>query len=450
MKPVRRPLHLLAVLSLIFLAMKTARAQPAGFNYDEAKVPAYTLPDPLVANNGRPVTTARQWTQSRRGEILRLFEEHVYGRSPGRPRGMKFELTGIDHLALDGLATRKEVTVYFNGKTDGPKMTLLMYVPNERKQPAPTFLSLNFQGNHTIHPDPGITMSTSWIRGTYGGVTNNRATEASRGNAASRFPVETIVRRGYALATIYYGDIEPDHNDGWKDGVRVHFRPGRFKAAARADSPSVKGAPPGAAGDDWGAIAAWAWGLSRAMDYFEQDRDIDAKRVAVLGHSRQGKTSLWAGATDERFAIVISNDSGCGGAALSRRKFGETVERINTSFPHWFCANFKRYNGKEEELPVDQHMLIALMAPRPVYIASAEEDLWADPKGEFLSGKHAEPVYELFGKAGLCVATQPPLNYPVGCHIGYHIRTGKHDVTDYDWEQYLNFADRHFARTLRR
>jgi hypothetical protein len=447
MKPVRWWPLLLATLALELAAMKTARAQPAGFNYDEAKVPAYTLPDPLVANNGRPVTTARQWKHSRRAEVLRLFAEHVYGRSPGRPRGMKFELTGIDHLALDGLATRKEVTVYFTGKPDGPQMTLLLYVPNERKQPAPAFLSLNFQGNHTIHPDPGITLATSWVRGTYAGVTNNRATEASRGNAASRFPVETILQRGYALATVYYGDLEPDHNDGWKDGVRAHFRPARSGRAAPVDPPAAKGAPPGAAADDWGAIAAWAWGLSRAMDYLEKDRDIDARRVAVVGHSRQGKTALWAGATDERFAIVISNDSGCGGAALSRRKFGETVERINTSFPHWFCGNFKRYNGREEELPVDQHMLIALMAPRPVYIASAAEDLWADPKGEFLAGKHAEPVYELFGKAGLCVATQPPVDYPVGCHIGYHLRAGKHDITAYDWEQYLNFADRHFGRT---
>ena len=395
MKPVRRPLRLLAVLFCSLLAMKTSRAATKDqFNYDEAKVPAYTLPDPLIANNGKPVTTARQWTQSRRAEVFALFEEHVYGRSPGRPRGMKFELTGIDHLALDGLATRKEVTVYLTGKTDGPKMTILMFVPNERKKPAPAFVGLNFQGNHAVHDDPGITLSTAWMRSGGKGVKNNRATEEARGAAASRWPVETIVRRGYALATIYYGDLEPDRADGWKDGVRNVFKPVRVST-----SPYIFSAAP----NDWGAIGAWAWGLSRAMDYFEKDEDIDAKRVAVLGHSRLGKTSLWAGATDERFAIVISNDSGCGGAALNRRKFGETVERINTSFPHWFNANFKRYNGKEADLPLDQHMLIALMAPRPVYIASAEQDQWADPKGEFLSGKHAEPVYELFDKAGLCV-----------------------------------------------
>ncbi len=421
-------LGLVALLAAI--PMKSRAASKDQFNYDESKVPAYALPDPLVALSGKPVTTPRQWSGSRRAEVLRLFEEHVYGRAPGKPRGMKFVTEYTDAKALGGLATRKEVSVLFTGKADGPKMRMLLYVPHAAKQPVPAFVGLSFYGNHTVHADPGIILSTAWMRSQGTGVVNNRATEATRGASAGSWQVETILQRGYALATIYYGDIEPDHKDGWKDGLR---------AALSKDGAMTKWK-----GDDWGAIGAWAWGLSRAMDYFEKDDAIDEKRVAVMGHSRLGKTSLWAGATDERFAIVISNDSGCGGAALSRRKFGETVGRINTSFPHWFCGNFKRYNGREDSLPLDQHMLIALMAPRPVYIASAEQDLWADPKGEFLSGKHAEPVYALFGKAGLDVAEQPPVNTPVGDFIGYHIRTGKHAVTDYDWAQYLNFADRHF------
>ena len=419
---------------LLAASLSAIAQQPKPANYDESKVGNLPLPDPLICADGTKVTDAKLWQTKRRAEVLGLFQTHVYGRSPAKPANLVYEVTKTDLQALGGKATRKEVAIYLTGKKDGPRLDLQLFVPNGAKGPVPAFLGCNFNGNHAVHADPGITLNPRWMRTVRDSknVVNNRATEASRGSEASRWQVEMIIAKGYALATYYYGDVEPDHAEGWKDGLRAAM--------------SKDGANTQFAADAWGAIGAWAWGLSRGLDYLEKDKAIDAKKVAVIGHSRLGKTSLWAGASDERFGMVISNNSGEGGASISRRDFGETIAVLNKNFPHWFCGNYKQYTGHPENLPVDMHELAALAAPRPLYIASAQEDTWADPKGEFLAGKLAEPVYALFGKKGTGVAEWPAVNQPVGESIGYHVRSGKHDVTAYDWEQYLRFADKHFKR----
>jgi hypothetical protein len=414
------------------LGLYPAAAQSRGENVDEAKVAPYTLPDPLKTANGKKITSAKDWIQTQRSAVLQLFEEHVYGKMPGKPQNLHFKVNSIDHQALGGKAIRKQITVYFTRSTDAPSMEILLYLPKLAPGPVPVFTGLNFDGNHSIHTDPGIMLSTRWQRNTANNtVVNNRATEAARGTSVKSWPVEEILAGGYGVATVYCGDLEPDHQDGWKTGIRTTLE-------------SELNIKP----EEWGAIGAWAWGLSRMLDYLETDKDVNAEQVAVTGHSRLGKAALWAAANDTRFALVVSNNSGEGGAALARRNFGETTAIINKSFPHWFSPKFKTYGNQEDKLPIDQHMLLALMAPRPLYVASAEDDAWADPKGEFLSAQNAEPVYALFGKKGLGVTDLPPANQPVGETIRYHIRTGKHNITLYDWQQYITFANQQFKKRL--
>ena len=419
------------VVTLVAAAGLSAAAQyPPDTNVDESRVPAYTLPDPLTMESGEPVGDADAWRRRRRPELLRLFETHVYGRTPGATADVTAGEVDVARGVLGGKATRKQVTLRFRRNGRELPVDLLVYLPANASGPVPVVVALNFRGNQSISADPGIRLATSWLPDRNPGVADNRATDASRGTAASRWPVETIVGRGYALATAYYGDIDPDFDDGFANGVHPLFlQPGQQRPAD----------------GEWGAIGAWAWGLSRMLDYLETDADIDARRAAVFGHSRLGKTALWAAAQDERFALAISNDSGCGGAAISRRRFGETVAHITRSFPHWFTPRFATYANREPELPVDQHQLLALVAPRPLYVASAAEDLWADPRGEFLGALGAEPVYRLLGREGLGTSAWPPIDTPVGGTIGYHVRRGGHDVTPYDWQQYLAFADRHLG-----
>ena len=428
--PVTKSKNAIFMVSL-WVVSTVSGAQPLVINYDESKIPQYTLPDPLITENGVKIQSASAWHQVRRPELLSLFSREMFGAVPGLLAKAQFHVTSDQKDALGGLARRKEVTIRLSGEDEkqSVEVKVLLYLPAKANNPSPVFLGYNFYGNHSIHTDSGITLSTSWMRDNEDkGVKENQATEDSRGTSSNRWPIEMILKRGYGVVTAYYGDIDPDFHDGWQNGIHPMF----YRESQNAPEPH-----------QWGSVAAWAWGLSRIMDYLETDAQVASNKVSVMGHSRLGKTSLWAGATDQRFAVVISNNSGCGGAALSRRSFGETVRRINSSFPHWFCGNFAFYNDRESLLPFDQHQLIALIAPRPVYIASAQEDRWADPKGEFLSGVHADPVYRLLGENGISEREMPEVNQPIGNTIGYHIRTGKHNVTVFDWEQYLRFADRH-------
>jgi hypothetical protein len=397
--------------------------------FDEDRVPGYTLPDPLVRESGEAVGRPESWRQ-RRAEILELFCTHVYGHSPEAPASLRAEPLESGLAAPGGGATREQLRLSFDERGTST-LDVLIYRPASCDSAVPAFLGLNFFGNHTVHPDPGIVLSNQWMPDDPNhGIEDHRATERSRGTSASRWPVETILERGYALVVAYCGDLDPDYDDGFQNGVHpLFYREGQ----SRPDP------------DQWGAIGAWAWGLCRVLDFLESHQAIDDRRVVVIGHSRLGKAALWAAAQDERFAVAISNESGCGGAALSRRRFGETVAAVTAVFPHWFARNFERYASCEDALPVDQHMLLALVAPRPLYVASAALDLWADPRGEFLAAKAAEPVYRLLGAGGLQADQMPPVERPTGDALAYHVRTGGHDLTRWDWMQYLDFADRHLS-----
>jgi hypothetical protein len=320
--------------------------------------------------------------------------------------------------ALAGLARRTLVRASLAGAGETAWLEILVLTPASATAPVPVFAALNHAGNHSLHPDPGLPISSHWRR-------DHPQAEPVRGGDAGRWPLQAILRRGYGVATMYNGDVAPDVDDGFRNGIhRLFYAPGQTRPAD----------------DEWGAIGAWAWGLSRIRDCLDQIEEVDAQRVAVLGHSRLGKAALWAGAQDERFAMVIANASGCGGAALSRRRFGERQALLNVRFPHWFCAAFRQWDEREHALPVDQHMLLALIAPRPLYIASAAEDLWADPRGEFLSAVGADPVYRLLGAGGLAATQFPAVDQTSHGTIGYHCRGGGHDLTPYDWERFLDFA----------
>lgn len=415
------------VLSIAFLSAMIVNGQTE-VNYDEANVPSFELPDPLIVHEtSNRIKTTQDWESNQRNIWLKVIEDEMFGRFPGEALSVTF-IVNSSQPVFENTAIRKEVTINVKNSGQEKDISLLLYIPKSAET-VPVFLGLNFYGNHTIINDPKVRIHRSWVQNNDAfEITNNRASEKNRGVRSHRWPVTYLLEQGYGIATIYYGEIDPDFDDNFENGIHELLD-------EQTDKTKLS------------SLSAWAWGLSQAMTYLQQDPDVSSDQVAVIGHSRLGKAALWAGAIDPRFSMVISNDSGCGGAALSRRRFGETVNRINHSFPHWFCDAFNQYNNREDHLPFDQHTLLSLIAPRALYVASAEEDQWADPKGEFLSARFASEVYDLYRLPSLSNEEMPEVNNPiVNRQVAYHVRSGGHDITLYDWEQYVKFADLHFRK----
>jgi hypothetical protein len=423
-------------LVVVVIGSGSASAQHIpGYNYDESRVPSYTPLDPLRLNDGRPVTTRSEWWDTRRPEIMHLFEENIYGRTPTDAKApLRLNVIEMDRHALSGRAIRKQIDLYFTSQQDhGLKMRLLVYLPVHAHRKTIVILGLNFSGNQTVFDDLKIQPTPVWIKPKGAPkVLHQLPDDATRGTQMQEWQIEKILSRGYGLATAYYGDIEPDFKDSAQFGIRSLF--------LEPDQQS--------SGDNWGAIGAWAWGLSRAIDYLVTDQDIDPHRIFVTGHSRLGKVADWAAAQDLRIAGVLSTESGKGGQSISRREMGENVYHLQHSFPYWFCPNYAQWVGHDREIPADGNLLLSLIAPRPLYAASAAGDEWSDPKGEFLSVVSASRVYAFLGKPGIPPrSAMPAVDQPlIMDNVAYHLRSGKHDVTAFDWEQYLNFLDKQFGR----
>lgn len=372
-------------------------------NYDESKVPVYTLPDVLKTTKNTVVNNKTTWEKLRRPEILTLFENNIYGQMPETFNSIKHTVTNENAAAMNGRATLKQVAIEVTHNNKSVQINLVLFVPNNARKPVPAFLLILNRSKEIMDP--------------------------TRAFKSEFWPAEMLIDSGYAIAVFHYSDLAPDHKDSFANKL-LQLYPEQLSAD-----------------NGMRAVGAWAWGASRVMDYFEKDKDIDAKKVAVVGHSRGGKASLWAAAQDQRFAMCVSNCSGNTGAALARRQFGERITRINTSFPHWFTTNYKKFNDKEASLPVDQHMLIALVAPRPVYATNASKDLWADPTGTYLALKNAEKVYALYGIKSNLPATPPGINEPViQSTIAYHNREGEHNMTAFDWGNFVRFANYHYGK----
>ena len=433
MKRTHRP-SLLLLVSVTFSFTGAARAQIADYpddsvagipvNYTEAKAGDYTLPDPLKLADGQVVRDAETWFSRRRPEIVKLFEENQYGRAPGRPADMTFDVFDKGTPAFDGQATRKQVTIYFTKDKTDNYLDLLIYLPADAKGPVPLLLSMGWSANNLSVSDPGVKVGRIWDR------RQGQRVPAQGGRGFGRLNVTPVLEKGFGIATFNYNDVDPDTLNALAHGIRSQY----LKEGQTEPAP-----------DEWGAIAAWGWGISRVVDYFETDAQIDAQRVAIMGVSRLGKTVLWAGARDTRIALVLASCSGEGGAALSRRNYGETIAHLAapTRYPYQFCANYGKWGDKVDQFPVDAHLLLALIAPRPVLLQTGTTDKWSDPKGEFLAAVAAGPVFELLGQQGLGTDQIPSAGEPILNTLGYFMHAGGHGSLPADWDVFLKFMQMH-------
>ena len=381
--------------------------------YDQSKIPHYDLPPLLVTAEGKKIETPEEWRNIRRPQILALFGNLVYGSvpKPQTPVKVEFEIKKTDPKFMGGRATRKDVQIRLSNDKGKAQMLVLVFVPNKAAKPAPAFMKHSF--NNTKSSD--FDVHSMWP-----------------GRLRNGWPLGQFFDRGYGFVAVYQQDLVGHNEVEFLRGIHpLFYRKGQSFPKAH----------------EWGVLSAVAWGAMRAMDYLETDSDIDHERVAIMGHSKMGKATLWTAAQDERFALAISAQSGCAGAALWRRRSGETLEKMVTRFPYWLCLNAWKFVNREDDLPVDQHMLLACIAPRPVYVHSGVEDTWADPRGEYLSAYHASEVYRLLGKKGLTSESSPPIGEAIiESDVGYHIRQGGHSIEMYDWQRFLDFADYHLKK----
>jgi hypothetical protein len=392
-------------------------------NHDEGRAWYWILPDPFKLNDGEIVKDSQTWFERRRPEILSAFEHEIYGRAPGRPEGESFEVVETG-AAFGGTAIRKQIVVHLGPSAGDRKLDAVLYLPAGATKPSPVILCFSFYPLQWATQDPAVKIQYDWDLSTH------RVPAKNNPDIARSFHIDWVLAHGYGIAIIYYQQIDPDSAAGLPKGIRAaYLPPGETKPHP----------------DEWGTISAWAWGASRTLDYLQTDPQVDGSRVAIMGHSRLGKTALWTGAIDPRFAMVIACSSGRGGASLARRNYGESIGDLAQRFSWQFCGNFQKYAHHETDMPVDSHELIGLIAPRPIFLATASLDLHSDPMGEWDAAVAAGPIYEMLGKRGLEAVSPPPLDVAIMHDIGYHCHTGKHEVTPLDWQHILQFADLHFG-----